>query len=69
MIWDNDISFEGLYKKVDEMINLCVEKYCHNCPEFKAHVTSYISSFGSEVEAHHDITCEYSDRCTQIKNI
>ena len=50
------------------MINLKVEKYCENCPEFEADVdkTSYISS---SMQSIHEsfcntvITCEHRERC------
>lgn len=51
----------------EKMIRLDVEKYCYNCPHFTAHVTSYVMGFGNDAENDHVITCEYSDRCTQIK--
>lgn len=48
------------------MIKLNVEKYCHNCPDFTADVTSYVNS-ESEGINYHVITCEHSSRCMQIK--
>lgn len=50
------------------MIKLNVEKYCHNCPDFTADVTSYVNN-ESEGINYHIITCEHSNRCMQIKNI
>ena len=50
------------------MINLEVEKYCENCPEFEAVVdkTSYVlSSMQSIHESFCNtvITCEHRERC------
>lgn len=50
------------------MINLEVQKYCENCPEFEADVdkTSYISS---SMQSIHEsfcntvITCKHRERC------
>nr|DAG55659.1 MAG TPA: hypothetical protein [Caudoviricetes sp.] len=55
------------------MIKLNVEKYCHNCPDFTANVTSYAADVTSYVNNqseginYHIITCEHSNRCMQIK--
>ena len=48
-------------------INLHVEDYCLNCPEFTArvHNNSMITSRG-EIIASHDIHCEHRDKCAAI---
>lgn len=53
------------------MINLKVEKYCENCPEFEADVdkTSYFSSSMQSIHksfCNTVITCEHRGRCRVI---
>lgn len=55
------------------MINLDIERYCENCPDFEPNVdkeTLRVEDFGSyypEPFRHETvITCKYRDRCHEI---
>ena len=56
------------------MIILNVADYCHNCPEFEAHVEKDIlkyKDFTSDKEhlvgVNTNISCEHRDRCEEIR--
>ena len=46
------------------MIRLCIDDYCHECPEFKAHTQRLYNIHGDTL----DITCEHKIVCNRIKN-
>lgn len=49
------------------MINLEVNEYCHNCPEFQPLVDKeyYESGYGDEF-TNTTVTCKYAQRCEAI---
>ena len=49
------------------MINLEVNEYCHNCPEFKPLVDKeyYESGYGDEF-TNTTVMCKYAQRCEAI---
>ena len=47
------------------MINLSIEKYCENCPNFQPEVERFFS--GDEVMT--DIHCASRDKCAEIETI
>ena len=52
------------------MIELKVEEYCHDCPEFEAHCNkdAFVFTNGQVHHCNTIITCEHAGRCASIKN-
>ena len=49
------------------MININVEDYCQNCPDFEPEVNKTILEADNIIISTDTcITCKYSDRCKQI---
>lgn len=50
------------------MIDLQVEDYCQNCPDFEVELEklSLINGFGEEI-CHHTVRCKHAKRCEHIK--
>ncbi len=49
------------------MINFEFMRECENCPNLEVTMSTYcITSFGSENEYHHTVTCEHKDKCQNI---
>ena len=50
------------------MIDLQVEDYCQNCPDFKVELEtlSHINGFGEEI-FYHTVRCKHAMRCECIK--
>lgn len=48
------------------MIELHVEDYCHNCPEFGADVQKNTLYAGYEEYCQTDIYCKHRSRCEHI---
>lgn len=49
------------------MIKLKVEDYCHDCPMFEAHVTTYTGRTVDGLCGNVVINCEYKNACDNIK--
>ena len=50
------------------MINLCVEEYCHGCPEFEAYVrkTMHEDFYGQLIDCSTFISCANLSKCRAI---
>ena len=49
------------------MININVEDYCQNCPDFEPEVNkTLLKANNIVISTDTFITCKYSDRCKQI---
>lgn len=50
------------------MIELKVEEYCHECPEFEAETQkSYLSADGKIAAVECVVVCEHAQKCRCIK--
>ena len=49
------------------MIELKVDEYCHNCPEFEAQVDKVYRTYKAEPEVHTTVTCEHRSKCECIR--
>ena len=47
------------------MIELDVKGYCHNCPDFEAHVEKLYCDDRAIITT---VTCKYAERCERIEN-
>lgn len=51
------------------MIELQIESYCHECPEFEAETKkSYLSADGKIVAVECAFVCEHAQKCKYIKH-
>lgn len=53
-------------KGVIETINLDIEDYCHDCPDFE--VEDVVRTRYEDGVDDHIITCKFSERCDAIHN-
>lgn len=52
------------------MIELEVEEYCDDCPEFDAHIEKAVLFDGYSKEyCNTNITCEHKDKCKRLKDM
>lgn len=50
-------------------IKLCVEDYCHSCPNFEAEVEkTVVNEYGDPVIVLTDIYCQHRNICKNISN-
>lgn len=51
------------------MINLNVEEYCHECPDFEVDIDSCVIRRPNDTiyKCTHNIYCKHSDKCKAIK--
>lgn len=47
------------------MIELKVNDYCHDCPEFEAEVTKF---YGNNTVIRTQVTCQNATRCNRLLN-
>lgn len=49
------------------MIELKVDEYCHNCPEFEAQVDKVYRTYKAEPEFRTTVTYKHRSKCASIK--
>ena len=53
------------------MINLSVEEYCQECPEFKPFAVQNISGFINKeiISCDTEVLCEHRERCAAMRKL
>ena len=50
------------------MIKLCVEEYCHECPDFTPVVETHeLEMFDATIEVATNVLCKFKKRCAAVE--